>query len=419
MQILFKLRRNYRKSKKGKPKPTDVAIYARITVNGRTADQTTGVKVHPKFWNQTKQKISDGWPTADQDNELLDRIRVNLKKAFNRLDQDDTQLQATQVLDVYRGKSQERCTLQTLMNRFIEYEKNQVSSDPVKLATKEFITHDTYKTNVKYCKNISAYLLDSKQPRAYVDEIDESWLISFRNWGSKRYKVNYLAKHLAHIKRLVSFAVLKKIIPSNPIAPYKIYTEEPDPDDRVFLYPEELERLTTFDFQSLNLKPERANRLERVRDAFVFMEAIGTHLGEYTRFVADPKSALTEREGIWFLKKKRSKTRKYFTVHLKPINFELAAKYGGFDKLPVYSRTQFNDALTIISALLGFDKQLTSKAARKTFADSHLNESTTDLHVTARMMGLSSIQHLGNYASIDERRIIRELGLKPQVVQES
>lgn len=104
MQILFKLRRNTRQKKTGKPKPTDVAIYARITVNGQTADISTNIKINPKSWNQAKQKVSDSAPTADQDNETLDRIKVRLKKAFNLLDQDDTDLTPTQVLELYRGK---------------------------------------------------------------------------------------------------------------------------------------------------------------------------------------------------------------------------------------------------------------------------------------------------------------------------
>ncbi|WP_080056703.1 phage integrase SAM-like domain-containing protein [Spirosoma aerolatum] len=419
MQILFKLRRNYRESKKGKPKPVEVAIYARITVNGQTADTSTNIKINPKYWNQAKQRVTDAAPTADQDNETLDRIKVRLKKAFNLLDQDDAELTPGQVLELYRGKKRVRYSISQVIRKFMEDQKDRISDDPDELATKGFITQDTYETNDRYNNNILEYLGDSKQERAFIEEIDEAWLNDFKKWGNKRFATNYLAKHLYHIKRLVDFAVLKKYTRTNPIAPYKIDTEEPDPDELVFLSPEELRKLQTFDFSTLPIKQARIERLDRVRDAFLFMQAIGTHLGEYNRFVSNPDQSIKITDGIWFVKKKRQKTKKYMIAPLKPICFELATKYGGFSKLPTYSRTQFNDGLTLISAYLGFDKELTSKAARKTFADHNLNEEATDVNTTAKMMGLSSTQYLKHYGHIDERRMIRELGLKPQIVQES
>lgn len=56
-------------------------------------------------------------------------------------------------------------------------------------------------------------------------------------------------------------------------------------------------------------------------------------------------------------------------------------------------------------------KNLTTKAARKTFADLAINEEELDLDTVARMMGLSSTQYIRRYARIDERRILKKKGL--------
>ncbi|QIP14700.1 hypothetical protein G8759_19825 [Spirosoma aureum] len=420
MQVLFKLRRNYRPSKRGKPKPAEVALYARITVNTYTADISTNVKVNPRHWNQAKQKVTDAAPTADLDNQLLERMKVKLKKAFNLLDQDDVHVTAQQVLEVYRGQKRVRYTIQTMLERLLKQHEERISDDPDELATsKDVISGDTYEAYQKYTNNILDYLVDSKQTRAYIDEIDEAWLNEFKAWGQRKFAINYLGKHLYYIKSLLDYAVLKKAVRSNSIKPYKVEKDEPDPDDMVFLYPDELALLQTFNFHSLSIKPERAVRLERLRDAYIFMQQIGTHHAEYKQFVAAPSSYLRVVSGVSFIRMKRKKTKKYLIAPLKPINFSLAEKYGGFDKLPTCSLTQFNDGLTLISAYLGFHKTLTTKSARKTFADHNLNEHATDVHTTARMMGLSSIEYLKHYAHIDERRMIREMNLQPDPVSES
>lgn len=419
MQVLFKLRRNYRESKRGKPKPVECAIYARITVNKETADISTNVKVNPKFWNQQKQKVTDASPTADQDNQILDRIKVKLKKAFNLLDQDDVHVSALQVLEVYRGHKQARTSIKAMLERLLASHEERVSDDLDELANnKELITGETYESYEDYTNNILEYLVDSKQTRSFIDEIDESWLNEFKVWGQSKYSTNYLAKHLYYIKSLVDFALLKKAVRSNPIKPYKIERDEPDPDDLVFLYPDELEKLQNFNFHSIGLKPDRAARLDRLRDAYLFMLQIGTHHVEYKRFVANPDSYLRVVKGVTFIRMKRQKTKKYLIAPLTSINLSLAEKYGGFDKLPTCSLTQFNDGLTLISAYLGLNKVLTTKSARKTFADHNLNESSTDIHTTARMMGLSSIEYLKHYAHIDERRMIKEMNLLKVVESE-
>jgi hypothetical protein len=415
MQVLFKLRRNYRPSKRGKPKPAEVALYARITVNTYTADISTNVKVNPKHWNQAKQKVADAAPTADLDNQLLERMKVKLKKAFNLLDQDDVHVTAQQVLEVYRGQKRVRYTIQTMLERLLKQHEERISDDPDELATsKDVISGDTYEAYQKYTNNILEYLVDSKQTRVYIDEIDEAWLNEFKAWGHRRFnKANYLSKHMDYLKKLLRFAVLKKAVRNNSIAFFKIERHEPDPDDNVFLYLDELEKVQTFDFTKLAIPPARAARFDRIRDAYIFMAYIGTHFGEYSRFVKSPEKYLKMLEGQTFIRMKRTKTKQSQITHLKPINFQLAAKYGGWDKLPICSRTQFNDGLTLISAYLELGKHITTKSARKTFADHALNENTT-----ARMMGLASTQYIKHYGNIDERRLMKVLGLPSTATSE-
>ena len=79
--------------------------------------------------------------------------------------------------------------------------------------------------------------------------------------------------------------------------------------------------------------------------------------------------------------------------------------------LPTSNLAEFNQHLKIIAALAGINKNLSSKAARKTFADQHINENETDLDTVAKMMGLSSTAYIERYGRIDERRIIKKMGL--------
>ena len=86
--------------------------------------------------------------------------------------------------------------------------------------------------------------------------------------------------------------------------------------------------------------------------------------------------------------------------------------------MPRPSLNDINTHLKLIALALGIEKSLSSKSARKTFADFYINEYRNEhkqrlgLDDVSTMMGLSTTRHLNRYCRIDERRLINAMGLR-------
>jgi hypothetical protein len=412
LDILFKTRTPKKLTSGAANQRKRRTIYARVTINGIPKDISTNVRVDADFWDAKNQRIADGWPTAADDNQRLTKFKTRLYRAFNRLDDDEAVLSPAEVINQFNGKKRTVLPLTELMGRMLAYQKSRTSSDADELARRDFITKRTYDAYAKYAGNVTDYLTYSRQTGVLISAIDEEWMADFRHWGRK-YETNYLGKHVYYLKCLLDYAVLKKLLPGNPIKPLRVERMQPDVDTMTFLYTDEIDRLKTFDFASIEgMKPARAERLGRVRDVFIFMQEIGTHYTDYMRFVAAPARSMSVVQGVAFLRMKRQKTSKCLITPLTPVCLGLAEQYGGFDKLPTMSLTQYNDGLNLISTHLRLGKFLTSKAARKTFTDQLLNEAVVDETTAARRMGLASVAYIKHYGRTDERRLIKVLGLQ-------
>jgi len=136
-------------------------------------------------------------------------------------------------------------------------------------------------------------------------------------------------------------------------------------------------------------------------------------------FVENPSKYVYVVFGVRFYKKRRKKTKQWALVPISERLKRLEKKYGSLSKLPRPSLNDVNSHLKLIAAAVGIEKALSSKSARKTFADFHINEFKNQNEQrlmrddVAAMMGLSSTRYLNRYGRIDERRLIKAMGLRP------
>lgn len=162
------------------------------------------------------------------------------------------------------------------------------------------------------------------------------------------------------------------------------------------LSPEEFEKLRTAKMPS--------ERLERVRDRFVFQCYFCQSVKDLHKF--NP-SLISEVDGKKVYLDPRCKTGKKFTVPLLPPALEILKKYNG--QLPKISDTNYNDYLKEVASEAGLPYALTTHWARHTGGSLLLNAGVP-IEVVCKVLGHASIKMTERiYAKMFSKTIVNEV----------
>lgn len=143
---------------------------------------------------------------------------------------------------------------------------------------------------------------------------------------------------------------------------------------------------TQEEFQIIRTAPMPNDRLERVRDLFVFHTYSCMAYKDLKKFDA---KELKKIVGKIVLMGKRGKTNIDFTVpFLKPV-IEILKKYN--NKLPLLSNAKYNDYIKEVAIAAGINKRPTTHWARHTGATLYLNAGVP-IEVVSKICGHSSIK---------------------------
>ena len=174
-------------------------------------------------------------------------------------------------------------------------------------------------------------------------------------------------------------------IKQNPFLNLKIKKGE---EEKAYLTQEEIGRIRKL--------PIASDRLDRVRDLFLFMCYTGL---EWADIVNLKKEDVKENEnGQLYITKRRIKTGIEYTTILFEDAVEIWKLYKG--ELPVISPQKFNKYLKEIVEEARIDKTTTSLTARHSFACYLLNEKKLSTEVVQKMLGHASQKETLHYAKL-------------------
>lgn len=420
---------------------TPVFIQCRIGCHGEYAtDFSTKVAVLIDDWDAKEYCVLASDPEHKTKNHILQTIREKLRIIWNKYEYDETLVSAQEIRSQYLEKAKPKrtskkepispptspapkpvYTLEQLLNEHLAHLETLIQPDTEDrtngLALASWKAYRRYRNLiVKYLK---ATTDKPGKPPMVAPDVDADWMKSFQEWLTKsKYDKAYIAKNLGHVKTALSWGALKKYIQFNPIAGLRVERHDNE-DELVFLMPHEEAMMEIADFNDYPVLEGCVHMCERVRDAWLVMRDIGQHYSDFRAFVDNPTKYVYVVFGIRFYKKRRKKTKQWALVPITDRLKRLEKKYGGLHKLPRPSLNDVNTHIKLIAAALGIQKSLSSKSARKTFADYHINEFKNKDNQrlmrddVAAMMGLSSTKYLNRYGRVDERRLIQALGLTP------
>lgn len=383
---------------KGKCRPDGTApIVARITLNGEMVHFSTKLYIHPDRWLPLEYKTIGKTSEEKLINETLFDLQSTIKRKYNEM------LFRGEVVTANKIKSSMLClddrsmTLISLCDLYIsEYEKLVLSQDYGK---------ESY-FRYKVCrKRLQEFMLDVyKVNDLPLQDVNKRFLDKLYLWLRSERKLN----NNTAVKFMHRFSSIHKMARDNGWVvgdPFKQQNLHLDKVDRGYLTTEEIARIQTKEFDS--------QRLERVRDIFLF--------SCYTGLAYIDVNNLSEEhlkewaDGSMWICFKRQKTKVPFNVRLLDIPLQIIKKYEhcrtGRRLLPVPTNQKCNEYLKEIAEVCGIHKEITFHVARHTFATTITLENGVPIETVSKMLGHTNVRTTQIYARITDQKISSDMAI--------
>jgi len=373
-------------------------IYLRITVDGRRVEMSTHRKTYPNKWNAAQSMVQGFSPEIRQLNVYLAKMRTDIYKHAEKLKEADYPLTAESLRDAYLGKGQK---YKMLLEVFQEH-NNQVDS----LVGQDFAegTAERYRTARSH---LGEYIqFEYKRKDIPVKQVDHAFITGFEYYlkTQRQCAHNTAIKYVVNFKKIIRIAYANGWIAKDPFANYKVRLRN---IEREFLTAEELQHLMDTPFQH--------QRLEYVRDCFVFCCFTGLAYADVKKLSHD--DFVTGIDGELWINTKRTKTKTKSNIPVLPTALMILEKYENSpylvkDKvLPVLTNQKMNAYLKEIADLSGFKKNLTTHLARHTFATTVTLSNGVSIESVSKMLGHKSLRTTQHYAKILNRKISEDMQL--------
>jgi site-specific recombinase XerD len=382
-KVLFYLKRDKQK-KNGK-----VPLFCRITVDGKETRFGMKKDVHPGCWDVKTGRATGRTGEATEINALIDSAKSAIYKVYRDLQERDNSVTAEKVRNVFLGING---GCKNLLEAFDEHNREK------KLLVGVNITVSLY-DKYRITRDHLSEFLRSRYSLSEISlkEIDRKFIKDFEIFllTGRKCSENTAVSYLKLFKHLVCEALKFGWIHANPFMDYPLKLK---PVDRGYLTQEEVEILMKQTFSS--------ERLEQVRDLFVFCCFCGLSYIDVKNFTAE--SIGISFDGKPWIKGRRGKTDIPYMIPLLEIPKAILEKYRGRQRdgrlLPLPSNSHTNVCLKEIGALCGIKKKLTFHLARHTFATLTLSKGVS-IESVSRMLGHTDIKTTQIYARITSDKI--------------
>lgn len=370
-------------------------IYARISVRGKRIDLTVNRTIDVENWNVAKGMAKGTKGEAGELNLFLTRFKSNIVQVYQELLLQKKLVTPELVRQTFTGEINSEHTLCKLMDYHNQDQKNQL----------EWGTMKNYMTTQKYVK---AFL--KKQygtTDKYLIDLSYRFLTEFeyflRNLQDENGKLalgnNGVMKHLERFRKMINFAMRLEWIDKNPFAVYQLKYNKVE---REFLTREELARIEEKTF--------RVERLELVKDLFVFSCYTGLAYIDTVNLTKD--NVTTGINGGLWLVTQRQKTHNPVKVPLLPKAIAVIEKYRDHPRavesgalLPTFSNQKLNSYLKEIADICEISKPLTFHIARHTFATTTTLSNGVPIETVSKMLGHSKLTTTQIYAKVIDRKV--------------
>ncbi|WP_396603267.1 site-specific integrase [Algibacter sp. R77976] len=386
-------------TRKSRSKVNELSIYARITVNSKRSEISLKRTVLVKVWDASKNRGRGSSYSTRVLNNYLDQEYSRLLDCQKQLLEEDKVISSKTIKSRYLGDDNTRKTL----NDLLHYHNTNMVSVLKKGTMKNYYTTEKYlqkflnqklKTNDIYLKQLNyRFICDF-----------EHYLRNYKN-AQKKFMLsnNGVMKHLERFKKMINLAVKLEWMLNNPFKKFKLHY---DKYDRAYLTERELELLECTHY--------RNERLERVKDCFIFSCYTGLSYIDVKELIIN--QIVRGIDNNYWIFTKREKTNETVKIPVLPQAMTIINKYKDSIEnkisktiLPLCSNQKANSYLKEIAKDCGIRKNITFHVARHTFATTVMLSNGVPIETVSKLLGHAKLSTTQIYARVVETKISEDI----------
>lgn len=385
-------------------------IHFRITYDGLRAEISTGESTTLAGWNPAKNRLKGSNEKVQVINAGLESLLTRAKKAHQYLIDKDKLISALAIKNQMLGIG---ANFHTIVNCF----ENFVKEISLKIGGEYRIgTLKNYKVTLGHLKEFIAKQYGVKDiPLKDLNYkfITEFELMCKTKWGCLRNSTS--VKHIQRIRKVVGIAIANEWLDRDPFIRYKGKQQKAT-----------IKFLTLEELKAIEEKEFEIERLERVRDIFIFSCYTGYPYADVEKF--SPNDIAVGMDGLKWIYTNRAKNESKSNVPLLPQALAIIEKYKSHPDvvvkgklLPVISNIKTNAYLKEIADVCGIRKNLTFHMARHTFATTVTLTNGVPIETVSAMLGHASLKTTQIYAKVIENKVSSDMmklreKINPQLV---
>lgn len=264
-------------------------------------------------------------------------------------------------------------------------------------------TVERYETSYKHTKDFIRWRY--KREDLSLDELNQQFVKDYELYFKtvRNCSHNSTTKYLKNFKKIIRIALANGWLKKDPFASIKFKLNQVD---AVYLTRDELDAIRS--------KQIRIERIDQVRDIFVFCCLTGLAFSDVKTL--GPGHLSQDNEGCWWIHKKRQKTNQMSPIFVLNAAKKILDKYSNNPELedkgmllPVLSNQKMNAYLKEIADICGIEKSISTHTARHTYATTVALENNIPLEVVSKTLGHSNINMTQRYARTTEALIKKNM----------
>jgi site-specific recombinase XerD len=374
-----------------------IAIYMRITVDGKRAEMSTGRECDPVKWSSPAGRGIGAKEEIKSLNNYLDSLQTKLRNVHQVLV--DTNLRIT-VESLHNEFTGQTVKSRYLMKLFKDHNAK------VKALIGNGFEANTLKGYNTSEKHLTGYLKkEYGKTDIEINQLNHAFITGFEFYLKSACKITGVsaAKYIKHHKKIVNLCIANNWLTKNPFINFKSTAKA---KERTFLSQEELDNIAN---RKLSVE-----RLAQVRDIFVFCCYTGLSYADVQKLKRSEIGIGVDGEKWVFTS--RQKTDTSSRIPLLPVTLKILDHYKDNPHcenkgllLPVLSNQKMNAYLKEIADLCNINKHLTFHLTRHTFATTVTLSNGVPIETVSKMLGHTNIKTTQHYAKTLDVKVSQDM----------
>ena len=370
-----------------------VPIYLRVTIDGARFEQSTQRFIALSKWSVDGGRAKGNNEEARTINYFLDALKQKVYNYQSEIIRQGFPLTVEEFRKKWLGIKEKTHSVLEVFHEHNEQLRQLIGTDCSKA------TYGKYRTTFDHTANFIKWKYHSND--IDINKLVYSFITDFEFYLKSQKKCNHntTVKYLTNFRKIVNICIKNGWLVNDPFFGFKMSKKEVIRD---FLTEEELQTLTSKDFKN--------ERLNQVRDIFIFSCFTGLAYIDAKRLKRSDIAIGIDNEKWIFTRRK--KTDSPTRIPLLPTVLEIIEQYKEHSKcicegslLPVPSNAKLNAYLKEIADICAINKHLTFHIARHTFATTITLNNGVPIETVSKMLGHKSIKITQIYAKILDRRV--------------